>query len=80
MDVRVEPHRRLSADELMLLNYGAGEDSLKSPLDSNQSIWKEINPKYSGRTDAETEAPIFWPLDAKSWLTRKEKTLSIRKI
>ena len=33
MDVRVEPHRRLSVNELMLLNYGAGEDSLKSPLD-----------------------------------------------
>ena len=39
---------------------------------SNQSILKEINPEYSfiGRTDAEAEAeaeaPIFWPPDAKS--------------
>jgi len=34
---------------------------------SSQSILKEINPKYSfmGRTDAEGEAPILWPLDAK---------------
>ena len=34
---------------------------------SSQSILKEINPEYSfmGRTDAEGEAPILWPLDAK---------------
>ena len=30
---------------------------------SNQSILKEI---FIGRTDAEAEAPILWPLDAKS--------------
>ena len=30
MDVRVEPHRRLSAEELMLLNCGVGEDSWES--------------------------------------------------
>ena len=35
---------------------------------SSQSILKEINPEYSfiGRTDAEAEAPILWPADAKS--------------
>ena len=33
---------------------------------SNQSILKEI------RTDAEAEAPIFWPPDAKSQLTEKD--------
>ena len=39
---------------------------------SNQSILKEINPEYSTlRTDAEGEAPILWPPDAKSWLIRK---------
>ena len=27
VDVRVEPQRRLSAEELMLLNCGVGEDS-----------------------------------------------------
>ena len=27
---------------------------------------------FIGRTDAETEAPILWPPDAKSWLIRKE--------
>jgi len=30
---------------------------------SNQSILKKINPEYSGRTDAEAEAPIIWPPD-----------------
>ena len=39
---------------------------------SNQSILKEIYPEYSTlRTDAEGEAPILWPPDAKSWLTGK---------
>ena len=31
MDVRVGPERKLSAEELMLLNCGVGEDSLESP-------------------------------------------------
>ena len=37
-----------------------------------------VNPKgnkswiFIGRTDAEAEAPILWPLDAKSWLFRKD--------
>ena len=35
---------------------------------SNQSILKEM---FIGRTDAEVEAPIFWPPDAKSWLIWK---------
>ena len=39
---------------------------------SNQSILKEINSwVFIGRTDAEAEAPILWPLDAKSWLIGK---------
>ena len=34
---------------------------------SNQSIVKEISPEYSlERTDAEAEAPILWPPDAKN--------------
>ena len=40
---------------------------------SNQSTLKEINPEYSlGRTDAEAEAPIFWPPDTKNWLIGKD--------
>ena len=52
------------------------EKTLESPLDC-----KEIKPTntkrnqpwiFTGRTDAEAEAPILWPLDAKSWLTGKD--------
>ena len=45
---------------------------------------KAVHPKgnqswmFTGRTDAEAEAPIFWPLDAKSQLTGK--TLMLGKI
>ena len=46
---------------MMLSNCGAGKDSIKL-----------VNPKgnqpciFIGSTDAETEAPILWPPDAKS--------------
>ena len=35
---------------------------------------KPVSPKgiFIGRTDAEAEAPILWPPDAKSWLIGKE--------
>ena len=77
MDVRVGPWRRLSAEELMLLNCGAGKDSWES-LDSKEI--KPVNPKgnklwiFLGRTNAEVEAPILWPPDAKSWITGKDLT------
>ena len=79
MDVRVELWRKLSAKELMLLNYGVGEGPWES-LDC-----KEIQPVLSfldskgnqswvfiGRTDAEAETPILWPPHAKSWLIGKD--------
>ena len=49
---------------------------LLSPLDSKEI--KPVNPKgdqswiFIGRTDAEAEAPILWPPDAKSQLIRKD--------
>ena len=46
MDVRVGLWRRLSAEELMLLNCGVGEDSWTARR-SNQSILKEISPGIS---------------------------------
>ena len=49
MDVRVGLYRKPSTEELMLLNYGVGED-LSVPCTtrrSNQSILKEISLKYS---------------------------------
>ena len=42
MNVRVEPKRKLSTKELMLLNYGVGED-LESSLDCR--VIKPVNPK-----------------------------------
>ena len=50
MDVRVDLYRKLRAKELMLLNCGVGRRLLRVPWTarrSNQSILKEINPKYS---------------------------------
>ena len=52
------------------------EKTLDSPLDSKEI--KPVNPKgnqpwiFIGRTDAEVEAPILWPPDAKTWLTGKD--------
>ena len=52
------------------------EKTLESPLDC-----KEIQPvhlkgdqswAFIGRTDAEAETPIFWPPDAKNWLSGKD--------
>ena len=50
--------------------------TLESPLDTKEI--KAINPKgnqswiFIGRTDAEAEAPILWPLDAKNQFTGKD--------
>ena len=52
------------------------EKTLESPLDSK--MIKPANPKGNqswiliGRTDAEAEASVLWPLDVKSWLTGKD--------
>ena len=52
------------------------EKTLESPLDCKEI--QPINPKrnrswiFIGRTDAESEAPILWPPDAKNWLTGKD--------
>ena len=49
MNVRVGLYRKLSGEELMLLNCGVGKD-LRVPWTarrSNKSTLKEINPEYS---------------------------------
>ena len=52
------------------------EKTLESPLDCKEI--KPVNAKenqswiFTGRTDAEAEAPILWPPDAKSQLIRKD--------
>ena len=60
----------------MLLNCSVAEDSWESlglqgdptsPSYKGNQSWIFI-----GRTDAETEAPILWPPDVKSWHIRKD--------
>ena len=52
------------------------EKTLESPLDCKEI--KPVHPKgnqswiFIERTNADAEAPILWPPDAKSWLIRKD--------
>ena len=76
MDVRVGLWRKLSAEELMLLNCGVGEKTLASSLDCKEI--QPVHPKgdrswvFIGRTDTEAETPVLWPPHAKSWLIGKD--------
>ena len=48
------------------------EETLESPLDCKEI--QPVHPKgdqswiFIGKTDAEAETPILWPLDGKNWL------------
>ena len=81
MDVKVGLWRKLSAEELMLLHCGIGEDSYES-LDCKEI--QPVHPKgnqfwiFIGRTDADAETPIFWPPDVRT--DSLEKTLMLGKI
>ena len=63
--------RKLSTEELLLLNCGVGEDFW-------ESLGLQVHPKgnqswiFIGRTDVEGENPILWPPDVKSWLIWKD--------
>ena len=61
--------KKLSAEELMLLNCGI-EKTLESPLDCKeiQLVHSEGDQPwvFIGRTYVEAETPILWPPDAKS--------------
>ena len=52
------------------------EKTLESPLDCKEI--QPVHPKgnrswiFIGRTDAEAETPILWPLNAKNWLIGKD--------
>ena len=52
------------------------EETLESPLDCKEI--RPVHPKgdqswvFIGRTDAEDETPILWPLDAKNGLIGKD--------
>ena len=66
---------KLSAQELMLLNCGVGEDSWES-LGSKEI--KPVHPQenqswiFIRRTDVEAETPILMPPDVKNWLIWKD--------
>ena len=71
MDVRVGLWGKLSAKELMLLNYGVGEDSWESL--GLQGDLHPVHPKgdqswvFIGRPDVKAETPILWPPDHLMW-------------
>ena len=52
------------------------QKTLESPLDCKEI--KPVHPKgnqpwiFIGKTDAEAEAPVLWPPDAKNWLLGKD--------
>ena len=68
--VKMAERWRFDAFQLLL------EKPLENPLDCQEI--KPVNPKgnqtwiFSGRTDAEAEAPVLWPPDMKSWLIGKD--------
>ena len=72
--MRVGLWRKLSAEELMLLNCDV-EKTLESPFDYKEIY--PVNPKgdqswlFIGRTDVEAKTPILWPPDVKNWLIWK---------
>ena len=68
--IKKDERQRIDAFELWCWR------TLLSLLDSKEI--QPVNPKgnepwiFIGRTDAESETPILWPLDAKNWLTGKD--------
>ena len=55
--------------------------TLVSPLDCKEI--QPVHPKgdqswiFIGRSDAEAETPVLWPLDAKNWLIRKDPDVGV---
>ena len=68
--IKKAEHQRTDAWTIVL------EKTLETPLDCKEI--KLVNPKgnqswiFTGRTDAEAEAPVLWPPDAKSWFIGKD--------
>ena len=69
--IKKAEHQRIDAFETVVL-----EKTLESPLDCKEI--QPVHPKrdqswvFIRRTDVETETPILWPPDVKSWLTGKD--------
>ena len=68
--IKKAEHQRIDAFGIVVL-----KKTLESPLNCKEI--QPVNPKgnqswiFTGRTDAEAEAPKLWPPDAKNWLTGK---------
>ena len=68
--------KKANTSELVLLNCGAGEDSMESPMDYKEI--KPVNPEgnqpwiFIGKTVAEADALVLWLPDAKSRLHGKD--------
>ena len=67
----------MSAEELMLLNCGVGEDSWESPGlqgDPTSPFHPEGDQPWDffGRNDAKAETSVLWPPHAKRWLIGKD--------
>ena len=78
MVVRVGLWRKLSAEELMHLNCGVGEDSWAS-LGPQGPVHPKWNQSwiFIGRTDVEAETPILWLPDATNWFIWKDPDTEI---
>ena len=75
MDVRVGLWRKLSAEVLMLLNCGVGEDSWESLAqqgDPTSPFWRRSALGFLLKNDAKAATPVLWPPHAKSWLIGKD--------
>ena len=75
MDVRVGLWGKLSAKELMLLNYGVGEDSWESlglQEDPTSPFWRRSALGFLWKEWYEAETPVLWSPHAKSWLSDKD--------
>ena len=75
MDGRFGLWRKLSAEELMLLNCGVGEDSWESlglQGDPTSPFWRRSALGFLLGNDAEAETPVVWPPYVKSSLIGKD--------
>ena len=58
--------------ELLLFKVNILASSLRKYIYTRNTFCSPQSWIFTGRTDGEAEAPILWPLDAKSWLNGKD--------
>ena len=75
MDVRVGLWRKLSTEELMLLNCGVGDDTWESlglHGDPTSPFWRRSVLGVLWKNDTKAETPVLLPPHVKSWLIGKD--------